>query len=204
MRQLALVQFFTWLGLFCMWLFFVPAVARNVFGARRRRSPRSTREGVEWGGFRFAIYSVVCFAFAFAAAAAGGGARPQDGARIGALLCGAAGLLSVCGHPRPVPAAALDGAASASRGRASSRCRTRSWPGALPPERMGVYMGIFNFFIVIPEILRRSASGRSSAQPSARTTRTPALRRADRWGVPRAGRAARLAGGRRVRDGEHG
>ena len=33
MKQLAVVQFFTWLGLFCMWLFYVPAVARHVFGA---------------------------------------------------------------------------------------------------------------------------------------------------------------------------
>ena len=33
MKQLAVVQVFTWLGLFCMWLFFVPATARHVFGA---------------------------------------------------------------------------------------------------------------------------------------------------------------------------
>jgi maltose/moltooligosaccharide transporter len=48
MKQLAVVQLFTWLGLFCMWLFFVPAVARHVFGATDPTSPLYT-EGVEWG-----------------------------------------------------------------------------------------------------------------------------------------------------------
>ncbi|MGH2600402.1 MAG: MFS transporter, partial [Dehalococcoidia bacterium] len=60
MRQLALVQLFTWLGLFCMWLFFVPATARHVFGATDPQSPLYT-QGIEWGGFAFAFYSVTCF-----------------------------------------------------------------------------------------------------------------------------------------------
>ena len=54
MRQLAVVQVFTWLGLFCMWMFFVPATARHVFGAvdaqsvrphRRRTSPAPAYQG---------------------------------------------------------------------------------------------------------------------------------------------------------------
>src|SRR5215210_2665700 len=48
MRQLAPVQIFTWLGLFCMWLFYVSVVARPVFGAFDPRSEAYTR-GVEWG-----------------------------------------------------------------------------------------------------------------------------------------------------------
>src|SRR5581483_677281 len=43
MRQLAIVQLFTWLGLFCMWLFFVPATARHVFGATDPQSPLYTQ-----------------------------------------------------------------------------------------------------------------------------------------------------------------
>ena len=62
MRQLAPVQLLTWLGLFCMWLYFPVAVARNVFGAPDTASPLYA-EGVEWGGICFAVYSAVCFAF---------------------------------------------------------------------------------------------------------------------------------------------
>src|SRR5919206_5382702 len=65
MRQLAIVQLLTWLGLFCMWLFFVPAVARHVFGATDARSAVYTR-GIEWGGFTFAFYSITCFIVALA------------------------------------------------------------------------------------------------------------------------------------------
>src|SRR5439155_1600184 len=65
MRQLAVVQLFPWLGLFCMWLFFVPATARHVFGATDPQSARYT-QGIEWGGFTFAFYSITCFLVALA------------------------------------------------------------------------------------------------------------------------------------------
>src|ERR1035441_1939836 len=60
MKQLAWVQFFTWLGLFCMFLYFSVAVAHNVFGASDPHSALYT-EGVAWGGYCFAMYSAVCF-----------------------------------------------------------------------------------------------------------------------------------------------
>src|SRR5262249_51876268 len=65
MRQLAWVQIFTWLGLFCMWLYFVPTVARYVFHAPNEKSPLYA-EGAEWGGICFAAYSAVCFVFSLA------------------------------------------------------------------------------------------------------------------------------------------
>src|SRR5256886_17019308 len=65
MRQLAVVQLFTWLGLFCMWLFFVPATARHVFGATDPRSDLYT-QGIEWGGFVFAFYPITWFIAALA------------------------------------------------------------------------------------------------------------------------------------------
>jgi len=64
MRQLAVVQFFTWLGLFCMWMFSGLAVARNVFGATEQSGPVFER-GTAWNSLGFAVYSVVCFAVAF-------------------------------------------------------------------------------------------------------------------------------------------
>ena len=65
MRRLALVQLPTWLGLFCMWLYFPVAVARNVFGAPDEKSPLY-QQGVEWAGLCFGMYSLVCFVFSFA------------------------------------------------------------------------------------------------------------------------------------------
>src|SRR5688572_4058338 len=150
MRQLAVVQVFTWLGLFCMWLFFVPATARHVFGATDPQSPVYTR-GIEWGGFVFAFYSITCFAVALA--------LPKIAARTSrktvhaaALVCGAVGLLSVyLIHDRYLLSLSMVGVGIAWASILSMPYAILST--ALPAERMGVYMGVFNFFIVIPEIV---------------------------------------------------
>ena len=150
MRKLGPVQLFTWLGLFCMWLYFPVAVAHNVFGANDVNSP-AYKAGVEWGGICFAAYSVVCFAFSFA--------LPSLARILGrknthslCLLCGAAGLISVAViHNKFLLLLTMLGVGIA-------WASTLSMPYAvlaasLPPARTGVYMGIFNFFIVTPEIL---------------------------------------------------
>jgi maltose/moltooligosaccharide transporter len=150
MRRLGPVQLFTWLGLFCMWLYFPVAVAHNVFGANDPASPLY-KEGIEWGGICFAAYSAVCFAFSFA--------LPWLAKKIGrkkthtaCLLCGAIGLISVVVmHNKYMLLFTMVGVGIA-------WASTLSMPYAmlaatLPPERTGVYMGIFNFFVVTPEIL---------------------------------------------------
>ena len=149
MRRLAWVQIFTWLGFFCMWLYFGVAVARNIFGG----APGTPEydQGIAWAGNCFAVYSAVCFAFSFA--------LPAIAARLGrrlthalCLLTGAAGLISVAAIDDKyllfLPMVGV-GIAWAS---------TLAMPyailaGALPAGKTGIYMGIFNFFIVIPEIL---------------------------------------------------
>ena len=107
MRQLAVVQICTWLGLFCMWLYFPVAVARNVFGAPDANSPLY-QQGVEWAGVCFGAYSVVCFAFSFFLPSL---ARTlgRKGTHATCLTIGAAGLLSVVGDLEPDPALAVDG-----------------------------------------------------------------------------------------------
>jgi maltose/moltooligosaccharide transporter len=150
MRQLALVQVCTWFGLFCMWLYFPVAVARNVFGAPSESSPLY-REGVEWGGVCFAAYSAVCFAFSFV--------LPRLARRLGrkathsaCLLAGAAGLFSVVViHSRLPLLLSMTGVGLAWASILSMPYAILS--GSLPPAKTGVYMGIFNFFIVIPEIV---------------------------------------------------
>jgi maltose/moltooligosaccharide transporter len=150
MRQLAWVQVCTWFGLFCMWLYFPVAVARNVFGAPHEASPLY-QAGVEWGGLCFAMYSAVCFVFSFF--------LPSLAAKLGrrnthtlCLLCGALGLLSVAViHDKYALLLSMAGVGIAWASILSLPYAMLA--GSLPPERTGVYMGIFNFFIVIPEIL---------------------------------------------------
>ena len=150
MRQLAWVQICTWMGLFCMWIYFPVAVAYHVFGATDPASPQY-KAGVEWGGVCFSAYSAVCFAFSFA--------LPAIARTLGrklthslCLLCGAAGLLSVMLIHRPhLLLLSMTGVGIAW---ASILAMPYSiLADSLHAEKMGVYMGIFNFFIVIPEIL---------------------------------------------------
>jgi maltose/moltooligosaccharide transporter len=149
MRQLAWVQICTWLGLFCMWLYFPVAVARNVFGASDTNSPLYSA-GVEWAGVCFGMYSLVCFGFSFV--------LPVLARRFGrklthsfCLMCGGLGLLSVAIiHSKYLLLLSMTGVGIA-------WASTLSMPyailaGSLPYGKTGVYMGIFNFFIVIPEI----------------------------------------------------
>ena len=156
MRQLAVVQLFTWLGLFCMWLFFVPATARHVFGATDPQSPLYTR-GMEWGGFAFSFYSITCFIVALVLPRIAA-ATTRKAVHAGALVCGALGLLSVYViHDRYVLLLSMIGVGIAWASILSMPYAILST--ALPPSRMGVYMGVFNFFIVIPEIIASLAFG---------------------------------------------
>jgi len=152
MRRLAVVQFFTWLGLFCMWLHFSNAVP-VVFGTSDKDSPLF-KAGAEWAGVCYAVKDAVTFAAAFVLMAV---ARRLDRRHVHGvcLTLGGLGLLAVgfiSGEEQKallLGALALGGIAWAS---------ILSMPyailaGSLPPQRMGVYMGIFNFFIVLPEII---------------------------------------------------
>ncbi|HVG44322.1 MAG TPA: MFS transporter, partial [Longimicrobium sp.] len=150
MKQLALVQFFTWLGLFCMWMFFGLAVARHVFGATDPQSELYAR-GTEWGGVGFAVYSVTCFAVAFLLPKLAA-ATSRKKTHAFALVCGAIGLLSVpLIHDQYLLLLTMVGVGIAWASILSMPYAILS--GALPAARMGVYMGVFNFFIVIPEIV---------------------------------------------------
>src|SRR5262249_36305756 len=149
MRRLAWVQIFAWLGFFCMWLYFGVAVARNIFGGTP--GTPAYDEGIAWAGNCFAMYSAVCFAFSFALPAL----AKRLGRRLTHALCllaGAIGLVSV---------AAIDDKyllLLPMIGVGMAWASTLALPydilaGALRADKTGIYMGIFNFFIVIPEIL---------------------------------------------------
>jgi maltose/moltooligosaccharide transporter len=150
MKQLAVVQFFTWFALPCMWQFFGIAVARHVFLAPNESSPLFA-QGTEWGGLCFAVYNVVCFVIAFLLPWLAKATNRKTVHMI-ALVCGGIGLVSVffiANKWMLFLSMAGVGVAWAS---------ILSMPyvilsTAVPPARMGVYMGVFNLFIVIPQIV---------------------------------------------------
>jgi maltose/moltooligosaccharide transporter len=150
MKQLAVVQFFTWFALPCMWQFFSLAIARHVFLAPNETSPRFA-EAIEWGGLCFAVYNVVCFVIAFLLPAFAK-ATSRKTVHMIALVCGGIGLISVffVGN-KWMLFASMAGVGIAWASILSMPYVILST--AVPPSRMGVYMGVFNLFIVIPQIV---------------------------------------------------
>ncbi len=156
MRQLAVVQFFSWFALFSMWLFTTAAVTSVHFGSSDTTSA-AYNEGANWVGVLFAAYN----GFAAVAAMVIPLMVRRWGLRISHLInatLGGLGLLSFLAIRDPqwllLPMAGV-GFAWAS---------ILSLPYALlsdsvPAEKMGVFMGIFNFFIVIPQLVAASLLG---------------------------------------------
>jgi maltose/moltooligosaccharide transporter len=149
MRRLALVQVFTWLGLFFLFLYFPVAVARDIFGAPDETSPLY-RAGIEWAGLCFAMSSVVTCAASFGFIALAHRFRRKT-IHTACLLCGAAGLLSVgMIHDKWSLLASMAAFGIAWAGILSMPYAMLA--GVLPAGRTGIYMGVFNLFIVLPQI----------------------------------------------------
>ncbi len=150
MKVLSMVQFFTWPGLFLMWFYYNTAVARNVFHATSETDPLYG-EGTNFGGLTLAFYNVVTFLFAFV--------LPFIARKLGrrithsvCLLCGAIGLISVAFvENKYMLYGCMTGVGIAWASILSMPYAMLS--GVLPENKVGVYMGIFNFFIVLPEII---------------------------------------------------
>ncbi|MBV9009764.1 MAG: MFS transporter [Verrucomicrobia bacterium] len=157
MKQLAAVQFFTWMALFCMWIFFTVAVARNIMGATSPGSPLYER-GLDLARDCFAEYNLVAF-FAAMFFLWLGRFISAKWIHLVSLLLGGIGLVSVAVIRQPsMLLVAFVGVGIAW---ASILCMPYAMlSSALPEQRMGVYMGIFNFFIVIPQILVAVIIGR--------------------------------------------
>lgn len=149
MKQLARVQFFTWLGIFCFFLYFPPAVARNIFGAIDGDSILYS-DGIEWAGLCFAVYNAVCIGFSFLlprfAKIIG---RPQTHSLC--LLCGGVSLIALL----VIKNQYLLLVSMIGLGIAWSSALIMPYAmlsSSVPPQRRGIYQGIFNFFVVLPEI----------------------------------------------------
>jgi maltose/moltooligosaccharide transporter len=156
MRRLAPVQFFSWLGLFAMWIYTTAAVAQVHFGSSDPRSD-AFNQGANWVGVLFATYNgCAAVAALFIPLLVN-----RVGLRFSHLInvwIGGVGLLSFLVIRNPywllVPMVGV-GVAWAS---------ILSLPyvllsDSLPAHKMGLYMGIFNFFIVIPQLVAASLLG---------------------------------------------
>ncbi len=156
MRQLAVVQFFSWFGLFAMWIYTTAAVAQTHYGSSDPQSA-AYNEGANWVGVLFAAYN------GFAALAAI--VIPWMARRLGLrlthlvnLLLGGAGLVSIAFIRDPQwLLLSMVGVGFAWASILSLPYALLS--DSLPAHKMGVYMGIFNFFIVIPQLVAVSTLG---------------------------------------------
>ncbi len=153
MKQLAVVQFFTWLGLFCMWMFFGLATAQQIYGALDASAP-GFDAGTLFAGRTFAWYSIVCFIVAFALPPLAN-ATSRKVVHSVALVLGGLSLLAT-GFIHGVESRVLWQCTMIGVGIAWASILSMPYAmlsSSLPANRTGVYMGIFNFFIVIPEII---------------------------------------------------
>lgn len=150
MQIVSLVQFFTWPGLFLMWFYYTTAVAVNVFGGKDASDPVYAH-GADFGSLTLAFYSVVTFLFALV--------LPKIADKLGrktthalCLVCGAIGLISVAWvQDKNMLYFCMTGVGIAWASILSMPYAMLS--GSLPKDKIGIYMGIFNFFIVLPEIM---------------------------------------------------
>jgi len=156
MKQLAFVQFFSWFALFAMWIYTTPAVTRHIFGATDTTS-EAFNEGANWVGICFAVYNGVAAVVAFLLPILAKKTSRKI-THTTALLAGGLGLISIFFFKNPTMLLlSMVGIGIAWASILSMPYAILT--GALPSNKMGVYMGIFNFFIVIPQILAASVLG---------------------------------------------
>lgn len=151
MKRLAIVQFLTWPGLFLMWFYYGTGVATNIFGGDAKTNSEVFTKGLEHANNTSAVLNLVTFAFSFSIPF-WVGKMGKKLTHTACLIIGGLGLISVNYIQEPwmlYISMSMVGIAWAS---------ILSMPysmlaGVIPQEKMGIYMGIFNFFIVLPEII---------------------------------------------------
>lgn len=156
MRKLAVAQFFTWGALITMWVYMTPVVAQYVFGSADPASEGYNEAG-NWVGVLFASYSAVATLAAFLLPAV---ARRLGAARthMACLLVGALSYASLL----VIRDADLLFVPMIGIGVAWASILTMPYvilADVLPPKKLGIYMGIFNFFIVLPQLVVATAMG---------------------------------------------
>ncbi len=157
MKRLALAQFFSWSALFIMWIYTTPVVAQYIFGSSDTASA-AYNEGGNWVGILFAVYNGVAalaalFLLPFLAKRIG-----KAKTHIVCLLCGAAGYVSFLFIRDP------NALLVSEIGIGIAWASILAMPYAilassLPQKKLGIYMGLFNVFIVVPQLLVATVMG---------------------------------------------
>jgi len=156
MKQLAFVQFFSWFALFAMWIYTTPAVTHHIYGATDPAS-ELYNQGADWVGVLMAVYNgfaaIMAFVIMWIAKK-----TSRKTVHMISLLIGGLSLISfyLIKNPNVLLVSELGiGLAWAS----ILAMPYAILAGSLPAKKMGVYMGIFNFFIVIPQITAAAILG---------------------------------------------
>jgi len=150
MVQLAVVQFFSWVALFAMWVYTTPSIAETVFHSTDAQSA-AYQEGGNWVGIMFGVYGGVSALAAFVLPIV----AKMTSRKFVHMLClviGGVSLISIFAiSSKEMLLLPMIGV-----GIAWASVLTMPYAilaGALPAKRMGYYMGLFNFFVVIPQII---------------------------------------------------
>lgn len=152
MKQLGWVQFFSWFALFSMWVFTTPAVAHHVYGVPHGQTASETyADAGNWVGILFGVYNAFSAVYALF--------LPRISRRFGrkqthafSLIMGGLGLISIFFISNPTYLlVSMIGIGMAWGSILAMPYAILS--GSLPAHKMGVYMGIFNFFITFPQIV---------------------------------------------------
>ena len=157
MKKLALVQFFSWSALFIMWINTTPVVAQNFFGSANADSA-AYQEAGNWVGVLFAVYNGVAAIAALTLLPLLARRFGKAKTHIVGLLCGAAGFASffLFTDPQHLLIAEIGvGIAWAS----ILAMPYAILASALPQAKLGIYMGLFNVFVVVPQLLVATVMG---------------------------------------------
>ena len=157
MKKLALTQFFTWSALFIMWIYTTPVVAQYAFGSADPASD-AYNQGGNWVGILFAGYNAVAAIVAAFFLQPMARAIGKVWTHVIALLCGAAGFAGfmVIRDPTMLLVAEIGiGIAWAS----ILAMPYAILASSLPQRKLGIYMGLFNVFIVVPQLLVATVMG---------------------------------------------
>ena len=158
MKQLGLVQFFSWFALFSMWVFTTDAVATHVYGLKGDYTKTVTfNDAGNAVGSAFGVYNFVAMIYAMFI--------PAIAAKLGrktthalSLMAGGLGLISIFFIHNPF----YLNYAMVGVGLAWASILAMPYvilSGCLPAGKMGIYMGIFNFFITLPQIINGLMGG---------------------------------------------
>ena len=159
MKQLAWVQFFSWFALFSMWIYTTLAVTQHIYGTTDTTS-EAYNTGANQVGEMFANYNLIAAIAAFLLPVLAKYTSTKFTHFI-ALVCGGLGLISIYFIQEPT-VFMMEWLPMIGVGIAWASILSIPYAmlsGSLPSNKMGYYMGVFNFFIVIPQLVAASILG---------------------------------------------